>query len=421
MTTEAATFTAPDHVPPDRVVDFDMYHPPGVEKGFHAAWKKLQDEAVGDIVWTPRNGGHWILTRGRAIHDVFADYQRFSNKCILVPKEVGEKHTLLPTTIDPPEHRPYRMLLNSGLTPAAVRRIEGSIRQLAGSLIEQVRAEGRCNFTTAYAEKLPIHIFLMLVDLPVEDAPKLKYWADQMTRPDGSMPFEDATRAFYDYLDPVVDRLRERPGDDMLSHLVNGEVDGRKVTKDEALALSAQVLIAGLDTVVNFLSFAMLFLARNPDHRQELVDNPELMPKAVEELFRRFPLVTIGRLVKEDTRFDGVSLRAGDMVIVPTELHGLDERENRCPMDVDFHREDISHSTFGYGPHRCPGMHLARAELAVTLEEWLSRIPDFQVAPDADITYRGGLVGCIDALPLVWSTEKPRAVPLAGGADQGTA
>ncbi|WP_156679173.1 cytochrome P450 [Sphingomonas profundi] len=400
----------PSHVPPERIVDFDVYAPDGATESFHAAWKRLQDPGVPDIVWTPRNGGHWMATRGRIINALFADHEHFSNRVIVVPKEIGELHKMIPTTIDPPEHRPYRNLLNAGMAPKAIMRMEPTIQRLAAELTEAVRPLGACNFTTAYAERFPIEIFMTLVGLPIEDAPMMKRWSDAIVRPTPELGFEQATRNFEGYFGEFVDRRAAAPGDDMLSQMIVGEVAGRPMTKHESVQLCSQILIAGLDTVVNFLGFAMLFLARNPDQRRALVADPALIPRATDELFRRFPLVAISREVRDDIDYEGVALKRGDMITLPTQLHGMDEQENDDPLAVDFQRKRSRHSTFGNGPHRCPGAHLARTEVMATLTAWLTRIPEFEVEPGAVVTQRSGIVGCVDALPLVWDVATTRAI-----------
>ncbi len=393
---------APCNVPVGHIVDWDMYHPPGVETGFHAAWKALHAPGIPDMVWTPRNGGHWIATRAELIAEVLTDAERFSSRVIIVPKVDGEHHRMMPTTIDPPEHRPWRALLNGSLSPRAVRAIERDIRAIAIELIEKVRSRGGSDFIADFAHVFPIRIFLRIVDLPDADAPRLKWLADQATRPDGSISFADTVAAFHDYLGTIVDARMGSDGEDMFSKLVNGEVEGRSLTRHEALQLCSQVLIAGLDTVVNFLGFAMLHLATHPEQRAVLARDPAMIPGAVEELFRRYPIVTIGREVRRGMDFGGVRLRAGEMVIAPTVLHGMDERANSCPMEVDFGRRRAEHASFGRGHHMCPGAPLARTEMRIALEEWLARIPDFSLKPDAEIRFSGGIVGCVEALPLVW-------------------
>lgn len=391
----------PDHVPAERVVDVDIYAPPGQAEGYHEAWADLQRSAP-EIAWTPQNEGHWIALGGEILAEVQSDWERFSNRVIVLPKSIGEMHKLIPTTIDPPEHRPYRKLLNENLKPSAVRGLQGNIRQTAIDLIEGFRAKGHCDFTEEFARVFPIRVFLALVDLPESDAPKIRLWAESMTRPEPEIPFEEAREAFFDYLDPIIRERRERPGDDMLSAMLAADMGGRKLTHEEALALCTQVLIAGVDTVVNFLGFVMLELARSPETRQALRDHPAGMLAATNELFRRFGLVTIAREVRQDMEFHGVQLKTGEMVSIPTVVHGIDPEVNTDPLTLDFARNRPRHSTFGSGPHMCPGQELARSEVAITLEEWLSRIPDFEVAPDSDLTCRPGIVGSITRLCLQW-------------------
>jgi len=402
----AACADRPPHVPADRVVDFDMYQPPDVQLDFHAAWSKLQAAGTPEIVWTWRNGGHWIATSGAVIRRIFADFERFSSRVIVVPKAVGELHRMIPTTLDPPVHRPYRALLNDSLGPKTIDALEPRIRACAVALTESVRAQGHCNFTTAYAEVFPVQIFMGLVDLPVEDAPMVKRWADLMIRPDGHTPFEVAKQNICDYMAPHVEARRGGSGTDLITKLANGRIGDRQLTSAEAIDFASQVMIAGLDTVVNFLGFAFLFLARHPDHRRELVGRPGLLPAAVEELLRRFPIVTVAREVRADFEYEGVALRAGDMIVIPTPLIGTDERLNPRALEVDFRRHSPQHATFGNGRHVCAGMHLARLELRIALQEWLARIPEFEVAPGAEIRFHSGIVGVIESLPLVWDVGR---------------
>jgi cytochrome P450 len=184
-------------------------------------------------------------------------------------------------------------------------------------------------------------------------------------------------------------------------------VNGRALTLQESQNLCSQALLGGLDTVAALLGFALLFLARHPAHRRQLTDDPSKIPAAVDEIVRRFGIAVPARVVRQDHEREGVQLRAGDMVVLPTLLHGLDEAEYTNPLEVDFNRDGRSISTFGNGAHVCPGQFLGRAELRITLEEWLRHIPDFGVAPDAGITMTSGIVGAVDRLPLVWPAPAP--------------
>jgi cytochrome P450 len=169
-----------------------------------------------------------------------------------------------------------------------------------------------------------------------------------------------------------------------------------------ALSICANLLLAGLDTVVGFLGFMMLFLARNPTYVKQLTDNPASIPSCVEELFRRFPIVGDGRLVTRDIEIDGVTLKEGDMVQMITALSGLDDRVNEDPWTVDFSRKRPLHDTFGAGVHRCAGLHLARTEVTVTLQEWLKRIPEFRVVEGEKPRYLTGMVATVENIQLEW-------------------
>ena len=399
----AARVARPDNVPADRVVDWDMYHPPGLEAGLHESWRQLHAPGVADLVWTPRNGGHWIATRGRLIEQMFRDPEHFSSECIWLPKEAGEEYEFIPTSMDPPEQTPFRELINTGIGLRVAKSIEEPIRQRARSLISAVRESGGCNFPSAYAEPLAIGVFLTLVNLPEDDAPRLKRVVDQITRPDGSISMRAASQLLFDYLSPVIDARLRSPGGDVLSVILQGKVNGRPMTKAEAERVCGLLLLAGLDTVVNFLSFVFYYLAEHPQYQRLLGAQRASIPLAVEEFFRRLPLVADGRLVKHDMVVDGVRLKAGDMVLLPTMLHGLDERENPEPMKFDLQRQNARHSFFGNGPHRCAGLHIARAEVRITLEEWLAAIPRFELASGAKPRYHAGVVAMLDCLPLVWA------------------
>ena len=399
----------PAHVPDELVVEFDVYNPPNLQDGFHEAWKTLHADGVADIVWTPCNGGHWITARSDVMSDVLSQYETFSSKVIIVPKEIGEDYHILPTHLSPPEHRPFRGLLNTGLSPKKIRSLHSQIEDIITDLVEGVREKGECCFTDDVAIPFPTSVIMIILGLPIEDGPYLKQWADHIMRPDGTVTIAEAEGKLIEYLRPIIDDRQANPRDDMISGLVNGIVDGRELEEEEYFQLVLEVVIAGLDTVVNFLNFMMYHLALHPETRQQLVDDPALIPAAADEYIRRFGLVVVGRLVEKDVTFHGVKMKEGEMVINATFLPALDDRVNLDPMEVDFERSRVSHSTFGAGPHRCAGAPLARFEVIATLKAWLSRIPHFEVKPGTKPHFSAGTVGSMNNLHLVWdpaSTHK---------------
>lgn len=171
----------PPHVPAHLVIDFDVYNPPGAEDDLHAAWARFQQDTVYPLVWTPRHGGHWIAVRGRDVYDIYADHERFSSEANTVPPPL-EKLPLGALVLDPPEHKPFRAFLNTGLSPKVVRALEPTIRGLIVDLIEEMRPRGGCEFIHDFADVVPLTVFLKLVDIPLADRARLAEWAAQNTR-----------------------------------------------------------------------------------------------------------------------------------------------------------------------------------------------------------------------------------------------
>jgi cytochrome P450 len=228
----------------------------------------------------------------------------------------------------------------------------------------------------------------------------LRHLVEEKVRPSGDMSAGEVMSALAEYLEPYITQRMAQPKDDLISRFVSGKVFGRGLSHDEATRLCSQALVAGLDTVASVLSFTVLFLARTPNLRQRFQNDPGLIPAAVEEFLRRFPLVAQAREVVEDFVHNGTLLKKGDLIVLPTMLHGLDERCFSKPLEIDLARPRSVNSTFGQGPHRCPGSFLARAELRIFLEEWIPRIKSFSVSDEGAVEYRSGVVGTISRLPL---------------------
>jgi cytochrome P450 len=410
-TIERSRAPKPDHVPDNLVYEIDMYALDGIEEGYHEAWKRVQKPGMPELVWTPLTGGHWIATNGDTVREVYSDPTRFSSEIIFLPKEAGEKYQMVPTRMDPPEHTPYRKTLDKGLSLAQIRKVEDRVRAAAIELIDGFVARGECDFAAEYANIFPVRVFMALADLPIEDAPTLSRFAVQMTRPEGKTPEEMAANlgagndGFFAYVEKIINARRGGTGDDLITVMVNAEINGELIAHDKALGLIGLLLLGGLDTVVNFLSFMMIHLAKTPELVEELKADPLRLMRSAEEMFRRFPVVSEARMVAKDQDYKGVALKRGDMILLPTALHGLDETENTDPWRVNLERRGISHTTFGGGPHRCAGLHLARMEVIVTLEEWLKRIPAFSLKEGAQPIYHSGIVAAVDNVPLVWSTQ----------------
>jgi cytochrome P450 len=387
----------PDRIPSELVIDFDFYTPAFKDDDVQLAWKRLQDRAPR-IFWTPRNGGHWVATHADDIIDMQKNHELFSYKSITIPPNALPN---LPLESDPPDHTRLRALISPLFGPAVLKHVEEMAILRATSLIEGFLRDGRVEFIGGFARQLPIYIFLSLVDLPQEDAPMLLDWAEVRVRSPDADARNEVKVKLLAHLEAVIAARRRQPGGDFVSKILHGAVSERPLSDYEAQNMLSTVMFGGLDTVASMMGFVMRFLALNPEHRRKLVDEPSLIPNAINELIRRHGIINTARLVARDVDYHGVPLREGDKVIVPNGLYGLDANKFEDPLTVDFRRPNAGqHAAFGNGVHRCPGANLARMEIKVMLELWLPRIPDFRI--DGDVVVASGLVTCLRSLPLAW-------------------
>ncbi|MBJ3778558.1 cytochrome P450 [Acuticoccus mangrovi] len=393
----------PGHVPAERMVDLDIYRLPGSDDDFLQAWIEVADSAPARVIWTPRNGGHWVVLGGADIAHVYADHAHFSSRITLVPRKWGELYPLRPTTLDPPGHQPYRRLLTSLLSSRTVRRSAPIVRALAARVADAVRSRGACDVVADYAAALPFALFAGLAGIEAARMDALPGYAAHLLADEGTDLAEPVMDRFAAFLRALIAERRAMPGDDIISELLAGRIDGRPIDDDEAVDVATALLTGGLDTVVSLFAMMMRHLARDDALRDTLVADPALLPAAVREMTRRFAIMTKARLVRADQVLDGVTLKAGDMVVMPP-LHGLDPAIFPDPLRVDLDRPAAPHSTYGNGVHRCPGAQLAEAEIVIMLEEWLARIPQFTLDPDRPTRMQGGVLGTVVTCHLRWDT-----------------
>ena len=408
--TSTTLVPVPPHIPESLVCEADIYNLPGSQDDQILAMKKLQDESP-DIFWTPYNGGHWVMTRGADLYPLAADTEMFSNMRFNIPatsfivRGTGEL-PILPIQSDGDVHRKYRLIVQPWFSPRHVQKmIDEVIRPLAIRIIEDLKPKGGCEYIDDFAKQLPIIAFMDLMGLPAEDADHLLPFVEISARSSDLEAREEAIGKVGEYIRTKVEERRgeEQEKDDLLNAVVNATFDGRPATDKEIYGYCFNLLFGGLDTVASALGFVARFLADNPGHRQQLIDEPEKIPHAVEELLRRFGVGGNSKMIAKDCEYKGIRFKKGEMVWFAGGFHGLDEREYENPLEVDFDRKNISqNSNFGNGVHRCLGSFLARAEVRVFIEEWLARIPDFQVTPNKKPVSSGGGVQGMVYLPLSW-------------------
>lgn len=381
------------------IVPFDMFAVEPIDGDLHAGWHRWHD--APDLFYTPLNGGHWVATRAADIYDIFRDNERFSNSGVaLIRNREGTR--FIPGEVDPPVHSAFRKVLNPETSPRRVSEMEASSRARCRGIIDTLIDADGCEFHEAVAERLPIYNFLTFMRLPVEDAEVLLPLAGAVTGASDMETVAAAIGGLHAYVDARMDERLKVPVDDFIGRLVQADIDGRPITREECRVTILNVMLGGLDTVTGSMGFFFNFLARNPAHRRQLIDDPALIPEAIEELLRRHGIFNTGRLVKQDCELHGLKLRENDLILLPTALHNLDERRFPDPLRVDFHREDRNHLTFGVGIHRCLGSSIARSQLRILLDEWLRRIPDFSIPVGEKATMRSGRSNSVTRLPLEW-------------------
>lgn len=390
----------PPHVPSELAFDFDMYElPAAFADDTHRYWKEVQ-KTYPPLFWTPRYGGHWVATRGDDIKHMLETYEQFSNHESFIPK--GVQPRIIPPTLDPPEHTPVRALIQPAFTPKALVAVHQHAREIAIQVIEELKPRGECEFVGDFAGNMPIVAFLTMLGLPVADRAMLRGWVQMMT-PANNPNVVQGWRLVTEYLQGWIDKRKASPGDDLISKVVHGEIGGRPITDEEIMSICQVLLGGGLDTVVTMTSFAARHLARHPEDRKALREHPELVPRAVEEFARCFGTTNIGREVKSDIIYKGLTMRQGDMVAVCTPLYGLDDDIYQDAMKVDIRRQGAPrHMAFGSGVHNCAGAVLARREMAIFLEEWLVRIPEFHIKPGTTPKVTTGLVNSMSEMWLAW-------------------
>jgi cytochrome P450 len=359
--------------------------------------------------------GYWIFTRYEEVRDIYRDPDLFSSESI-TPWEPEPVYRFIPTQIDRPDHVLYRRILNPWFSPDAVNRIAPAARDLCRSLVEETAPKGRCNVVRDFALRYPTEVFLTMIGVPAKDADLFLPWVEDFFGgfsgdPAGLEPMVEALDGIRRYWAEVVaERQRDdtsREGD-LASHLVHAAQFGdRPLTDTEILDMLVVLTLAGLDTVRASLGYLFLHLASNPEDRRRLVDEPELIPLAIEESLRFYTIIFgDGRKVTRDAEFYGRQLRTGDMVYALVSGANRDPREYEQADEFVLDRSGNHHFGFAGGPHRCLGIHLARREMQIALEEWLRVIPDFRVAAGAGLLERGGgaMTSLLD-LPLEWDVQ----------------
>jgi len=383
----ASARRVPAHVPDALVRDIDINAFTSELDDPFLAGARLHDGP--DIFWaTMAANGHpgWVLTRYALVQEAYTDPGHFSS----------ERSDLAILGVN--------WKLNPLFSPRAVRALDEPVKAVCSTLIDGFADRGSCEFVGEFAEKFPSYIFLDLMGLPHEMLPQFLAWErDQLRAPDPRDKLA-AMRAVLDYLDRFVDEQRVNPRTELMKTIVTTrQFEGRPLTRDEIMGMVFLLYIGGLDTVYSTLGWMFRHLAADQALQERLRADPELVPWAVEEFLRAYPVASPHRKIREDVEFHGVQMRKGEHVLMATFLAHRDPRafDNPHQVDVDRHPR---HMAFASGPHTCLGLHLAKRELRTVVEAFLARCRNIRMPQGERYEYHTGGTWGVDRLVLEWDS-----------------
>ena len=348
-----------------------------------------------------------VVTRHEDVEYVLRNPQLFSSQFGEGMGGIGNELPLIPLQIDPPEHKKYRVLLDPYFAPREMAKLEAEVAALANGLIDGLADRGECDFTEDFAVPFPCIAFLRLVGLPLEDLDHFLHIKEGIIRGHGEHDMlkqaearTAAGRECYAYFEKALDEQERKRSDGLLSRLLDAEVDGIRLTREEILDICFLFIIAGLDTVTDSLCCFFSYLAENAERRDQIVADPSIVPAVVEELLRwESPVAGVARVATEETEVRGCPIHPGDSLLVFVGAANTDPAGIESADRVDFAREANRHYAFGGGIHRCLGSHLARLELRVAVREWHRRIPSYRIRPGAELVWTP-MLRAVHHLPL---------------------
>lgn len=350
--------------------------------------------------------GYFLVNTQDDVRKVAQDWRTFSSAKGYQPNRPEGLPYLMPEESDPPIHTKWRHKLNPHMSPKTCAQYEQPIRDDVNALIDCFIDKGEVEFISEFGALLPGWAFFKnILGLPVEDLQDLVNGVDEGTF---AAPEERAGHfAFvFEYLENHLKwRQTQPPRGDLIDTILEGVVydDGSDAPWEHKVSILVDLTFGGIATTTFVMASAIHHLATHPDQRQLLIDDPSLIENAIEEYARFFPpVVALGRTCTRDVEVAGTPIKEGDFVMLTYAAASRDPRHMDEPEKIDLKREGIPHSTFGVGPHRCIGSNLARIELQTTLEEWLKRIPEFQVKPGTEPRYVTGFLRSMRELHLVF-------------------
>ena len=388
----------------DWATDFD-HTDPGWVSDPYPIWDDLRERCP--VAHTDRYGGAWLPTRWEDVSAIANDAVHFSSRSVVVsnhrpPMELAPAGIAPPISSDPPFHMDARRMLLPIFAPQRIDALEPSTREYCQQLIDEMGDRDVVDAAAEYAQHIPVRVIANMLGLPESDADRFRGFVHHVLE-GVDKPLEERIAGFlelFEYLKGHMEDHLANPRDDLITFLLESEMNGEKLTPFHVARTIGLLLIAGIDTTWSAIGASLWHLGKTPSDLKRLVDEPELLPTAIEEFLRAYAPVTMARLVKNDTEYKGCPMKAEEWVLLPFPAANRDPAMFERPDEVIIDRQVNRHAAFGLGAHRCAGSHLARMEMRVALEVWLENFPSFSLSDPSAVTWSAGQVRGPRALPV---------------------
>jgi cytochrome P450 len=371
-------------------------------------WDQLRGTCP--VAHTDRYGGAWLPVSHADVSAVARDTDHFSSEgAVLANKPPRDQWISTapiggapPITSDPPFHADARRLLLPAFSPQVVAEWEPEIRRLCNELIDNMGDVDTVDAAVQYAQNIPVYVIARMLGLPLEDSDYFRETVHMVLEEIGA-EFGERQGAFEKldaYLTMHVQDHIDNPKDDLIGFLLNAKIYDQPLSPQHVVGTIILLMVAGIDTTWSSIGSSIWHLAQHPSDLHRMVNEPELLPTAIEELLRMYAPVTMARIVSQDAEIGGCPVKAGDSVLLPFPAANRDPEVFPDADKVIIDREENRHVAFGLGIHRCLGSNLARLELRIAVEVFIQRFPKFELADPSTVTWSLGQVRGPRKLPV---------------------
>jgi cytochrome P450 len=399
------------HVPVTIANDSRVYYDPydaRISADPFPTFRRLRDEAP---IYYNERYDVWALSRHADVEKALVNWETFSNSRSDI-LEIIKGNFDLPSGVvmfeDPPTHTMHRGLMSRVFTPRRMSELESQVREYCRACLDPLVGTDRFDFVRDLGLRMPMRVIGMLLGIPESDQPAVREMADAAIRTKKGEPMAVQESAIADgsMFADYIEWRAQHPADDLMTVLLNAEFEDesgtvRKLSRDEVLSYTQVIAGAGNETTGRLIGWLGRLLGDHPDERRALVDDPSLIPNAVEETLRFQPTgLHLARYVLRDIEYYDTTVPAGSAILLLVGSANRDERRHPDPDRYNVRRDLGAHLTFGYGLHFCLGASLARLEGRVALDEVLRRFPNWEVDDDNVVVASTSTVRGFESLPV---------------------